>query len=143
MKYLMILILILLPSCAGMNPRDALTLQEAIEVSERIETMTHTEACETWDERADDWYVDRIPNFIERMRDRIIKTSCWSPETKEKVMFRKVSMGMNERMVRTAWGEPGFTNTITTVLGTYRHLHWGYGGNSVMLKDNRVVQIGT
>lgn len=142
MKYLMILILILLPACAGMNTRDAITLQEAIEVSERIETMTYLEVCETWDERADDWYVNRIPDFVDRMRVQIVKTSSWPAATKERILAKRIAMGMNERMVRTAWGEPGITTTTATTLGTYRHLRWG-AGNYIMLRDNKVVQIGS
>lgn len=50
----------------------------------------------------------------------------WSPEMRNLVLARQVAVGMDETMVRAAWGWPEDVNRTTTARGTREQ--WVYGG---------------
>jgi hypothetical protein len=73
----------------------------------------------------------------EAERRRAIRAMRWPEATKERVLNRRIAIGMTAEMVRLAWGGPTDINRTTTVRGIWEQ--WVYGDGAYVYLQNGVV----
>jgi hypothetical protein len=73
----------------------------------------------------------------EAERRRTIRAMRWPEATKERVLNRRIALGMTAEMVRLAWGRPTDINRTTTARGTWEQ--WVYGDGAYVYLQNGVV----